>query len=57
VNRAIVSNNLFNTDSEVALLIRKADTCTILGNNGSGAIEVETSGQVEHGFNIPAVIL
>lgn len=57
VNRAIVSNNLFNTNSEVALLIRKADACTILGNNGSKAIEVAASGQVEHGFNIPAVIL
>lgn len=57
VVRAIVSNNLLNTDSEVALLIRKASSCVILGNNGSKAIEVKASTHVEHGFNIPAVIM
>ena len=55
--RGIVANNLLETNSNVAITIRKMSAGVILGNNGNAPIRVSLSGHIEHGLNIPAAAI
>lgn len=55
----IVANNLIETNTKVAINIKKMDAGIILGNNvhPQVPIVVSLSNQIEHGLNIPAVVI
>ncbi len=53
----IIANNMIETNANVAIDIKKMIAGIILGNNGNLPIVVSLSDQIEHGFNIPAVVI